>query len=388
MSVSEDKPKKILIFSIAYIPLVGGAELAVKEITDRISDIQFDMITARIDKNLARSERIGNINVYRIGFGLKTFDKYIFTFFGFLKALKLHLKNRYDIIWPIMAAYSSFAVLFKIFHLKPRIVLTIQEGDPIEYIIELKRFKIFRPIYKFYFKTVDQVTAISNFLAGWMKELGVKKEKITIVPNGVDVNKFKSQISNLKSDKLKEELRIKDDEKVLITTSRLVEKNAIGDIIEALKYLSDNIKFLILGKGPLEEKLRFHVSSSKFQDRVMFLGHIEPQEVPQYLAISDIFVRPSLSEGLGTSFLEAMAAGIPIIATKVGGIPDFLKDKETGLFCEINNPKSIAEKVKLLLENDELRGKIIGKAKEMVIRNYDWNLIAEKMKNIFDKLLS
>ena len=173
----------------------------------------------------------------------------------------------------------------------------------------------------------------------------------------------------------------------MITTSRLVEKNAIGDIIEALQYLPANVKLLILGAGLEEEKLKSQVPSFNLQDRVIFLGHIESQEVPQYLAISDVFVRPSLSEGLGSSFLEAMAAGIPVIGTPVGGITDFLRDNETGLFCEVNNPKSIAEKVKILLENGALRQKIIANAKELVVKNYDWDLIAEKMQNIFNKLL-
>lgn len=116
------------------------------------------------------------------------------------------------------------------------------------------------------------------------------------------------------------------------------------------------------------------------------MAHIEPQEVPKYLAVSDIFVRPSLSEGLGNSFLEAMAAGLPVVATPVGGIPDFLRDGETGLFCEVKNPKSIAEKVKILLVNKVLREKIIKNAQEMVLRDYDWDLIAGKMRNIFEKL--
>ncbi len=88
---------------------------------------------------------------------------------------------------------------------------------------------------------------------------------------------------------------------------------------------------------------------------------------------------------MAVHFLEAMAAGIPVIATNVGGIPDFLHNGETGLFCEIHNPKSIAEKVKILLENKELVQKITANAKEMVLRDYDWNLIAEKMRNIFNK---
>ena len=102
--------------------------------------------------------------------------------------------------------------------------------------------------------------------------------------------------------------------------------------------------------------------------------------------MADIFIRPSLAEGLGISFLEAMAAGTPIIATPVGGIVDFLRDGETGLFCEVRNPKSIAEKVKMYLENKELSETIKINAKELIIKNYNWDLITKKMEAIFNKI--
>jgi glycosyltransferase involved in cell wall biosynthesis len=104
--------------------------------------------------------------------------------------------------------------------------------------------------------------------------------------------------------------------------------------------------------------------------------------MPPYLQISDIFVRPSLSEGLGNSFLEAMAAGLPVIATPVGGIPDFLKDGETGLFCEVDNPQSIAQKVEKLLKDRESRDYIVRHASEMIREKYQWSMIAKKMQEV------
>ncbi|MEK7176313.1 MAG: glycosyltransferase family 4 protein, partial [Patescibacteria group bacterium] len=128
--------------------------------------------------------------------------------------------------------------------------------------------------------------------------------------------------------------------------------------------------------------LNFQVTSYKLQNKVVFVGFVPPEKLPEYLWASDIFVRPSLSEGLGNSFIEAMAAGLPIIGTPVGGIPDFLKDGETGLFCEPNNPQNIAEKVKLLLVDNSLRQKIIANGQKLVAEKYDWDLIAEKTRQI------
>lgn len=379
--------RKILIFAVAYKPYVGGAEVAVKEITDRIDGFNFDMITARMDKKLPKFERIDNINVYRIGFGLKQADKYIFTFFGFFKALKLHLKNHYQIVWPIMAAYSSFAVLFKIFFPSVKLLLTLQEGDPIEYIMGLKRFIIFKPIYKIYFHFVDKAQVISNFLARWAEGLGIKKEKIEIVPNAVDIKNFSQDYPESELDELKNRLGKKTGDKFIIHTGRLVPKNAVDDIMRSLIYLSKNIKFLILGAGPQEYALRALAEELKITERAVFCGQISHKDMPRYLKISDVFIRPSLSEGLGNSFLEAMAVGVPVIGTNVGGIPDFLTDGETGLFCEVKNPKSIAEKIKFILENETLRKKLVVNAKKMIEEKYNWNLIAEKMQDIFSSII-
>ncbi|MBT4730800.1 glycosyltransferase family 4 protein, partial [Candidatus Woesearchaeota archaeon] len=121
--------------------------------------------------------------------------------------------------------------------------------------------------------------------------------------------------------------------------------------------------------------------------RVLFVGHIEHGELPKYLHISDVFVRPSLSEGLGISFIEAMAAGVPVVATEVGGITDFLKNGETGLFCGVHDPRGISEKTELLMGDNTLRENIIKNAQAMVKDTYDWNLITKDMKEkVFDKL--
>ena len=94
-----------------------------------------------------------------------------------------------------------------------------------------------------------------------------------------------------------------------------------------------------------------------------------------------MFVRASRSEGQGISFIEGMAAGIPIIGTPVGGITDFLKDGETGLFGKVDDPQSIADVTMKLIEGKELRERIVTNAKKMVKEKYDWDLIAEQMRS-------
>ncbi len=388
--------KKILIFSTAYFPLVGGAEVAVNEITNRINNCHWDLITIRINNRLPRKERIGNVNVYRVGIGLSIFDKFLLPFFGFFKALNLNKKNNYDIAWSIMASQASIgASFFKIFKPKIKLLLTLQEGDKEEH---LKRYvfgnnllyKIFiQPWHLLVFKKADYATAISNDLKQRALLNGIKCE-VKIIPNGVDIAHFSQEYNFEELDKLKRRLDKGANNKFLITTSRLVKKNALDDVIKSLQYLAENIKFLILGDGPDRNKLEKLAEKLKVKNRVKFLGLIDHKIMPKYLKISDIFIRPSLSEGLGNSFLEAMAAEIPVIATQEGGITDFLFDSEknpdkktTGWAVSKKNPKEIAEIVKKILNNPEQTKKVVANAKKMVFEKYNWDIIAKAMQEYF-----
>lgn len=396
----KETPKKVLIFSLAYYPdLVGGAEVAIKEITDRIApeDISFDMVTLRFDSTLPRFERIGNVNVHRIGFGRKhpeigdlvkfplSLNKYLFPFLGFLKARRLHRKNHYDGIWAMMANYAGFAALFfKMYFPRVRYLLTLQEGDPIDHIKHRVRFVA--PLFARIFTRADFVQTISHYLAGFARDMGYLGQ-LEVVPNAVDVTRFSQEYPTEELFALKQKLGKSADDIFLITTSRLVKKNAVDEVIRALPFLPARVEFLILGIGPDEVVLRTLADELKVTDRVKFLRHIEHSEMPKYLKVSDIFIRPSRSEGLGNSFLEAMAAGLPVIATPVGGIHDFLFDPEkdsdhepTGLFCEVDSPESIARQVKRLVADPTLRTRLVTNGKKLVTENYDWNLIARQMR--------
>lgn len=380
--------KKILIFSLVYYPrFVGGAEVAVKEITDRIpeGEVSFTMVTLR-SRGEPRVEKVGNIQVFRIGptFLPLALRKYLFPFLSARKAKHLHAQNRYDSVWSIMANYAGFgALFFKFKHPDVPFLLTLQEGDSLEHIRQ--RVGLLYPLFKKIFTKADRIQAISRFLSEWARYMGAKAH-IYVVPNGVDIQNFQPTTNNQQREEQRKELGYKTDDKVIITTSRLVVKNGVGDLLEAMRYLPENVKLLVIGSGPLERALKLQTTNYKLQTRVQFLGYIPHDELPAYLHTSDVFVRPSLSEGLGISFLEAMAAGLPVVATPVGGIPDFLTDRETGLFCEPHNPKSIAEQVTLLLSDTALRNKVIANASALVREDYDWDFIAERMGEVFDRL--
>jgi len=380
------KPR-IVIFSTAYYPFVGGAEVAIKEITDRLaSQFDFEMITARLDAKLAKEEQIGSVLVHRIGFG-SNFDKLLVPFLGALKVAEINKKREVNLFFPVMATYASGAAyIYNIFHSrKIPVVLNLQEGDSEEHLTK-RHFGLIDLSWKMALKRSSYITALSNYLMNRARSLGYKGLG-KVIPNAVNAQAFASNLNKRERTALRKKLGFSEDDFVLITTGRLVVKNGVADIIKALAYLPKEVKFLSVGSGPLEAELKLLVKSYKLEGRIVWLGFVPNNELPNYLAASDAFVRPSLSEGLGISFLEAMAAGLPVVATPVGGIPDFLKDGLTGLVCEVGNPVSIADCVKRLVANSNLRKELGKYGQEQIERRYSWDVVVPQIAEVFNSVM-
>lgn len=372
--------KRILIFSTAYFPLVGGAEVAVKEITDRLPEFTFVMLTARLDAKLPAHERIGNVEVHRIGRG-NQWDK--FRLIGSGSKPARHL-GKFDLVWAIMASYAGFAAQrYKKKNPSVPFLLTLQEGD--------SRWQIYKhvwwcwPYFKQIFKQADHIQAISTFLARWGRKSG-GRSPATVVPNGVDLKVFTPALPPAQA--LVTALGWSFTDKIVVTVSRLVAKNGTADLIAALTHLPAEVKLLIIGSGELESQLKKQVSDLSLDGRVVFLGHQSQAEVARYLQISHVFCRPSLSEGLGNSFLEAMSAGLPVVATPVGGIPDFLLDGVTGLYCRPRNPKDIAAKIKIILADPALATRLRTAGRRLVEQRYSWETVTGQMRTILVNLIN
>ena len=369
---------RILILTTAYLPQVGGSELAIKNITDRLPEFKFDLITSRFSSDVPANEKIGNVNVYRVGNSLSRFSfllpKNFLPIAIFLKARKLISQHgSYDFMHAYQASQAAGGGwLLKWFYPQIPLLVTVQEGKVLTSQSWLTRF--FRYLI---FRKADLATVISNYLARYVASQN-KNLPVALIPNGVDLNQF--PVSSF---------QFPNKEKTVITVSRLVEKNGVKDLIGAMAIVTKTIKnvnLLIIGDGPLKEGLKSKVKSLRLEDNIEFLGEISNNQLPQYLNKAIVFVRPSLSEGLGTAFLEAMASGVAIIGTPIGGIPDFLKDRETGLFCEPENPQSIADKIVEVIENQDLKNKLIKNARELVEEKYNWDNIALKFRNIYETI--
>ena len=362
--------KKVFVFTTAFRPCIGGAEIALEKVMERLPEVQFVVFTARVDKTLRQRSEEGNVIIHRIGTGI-----------GWLDKLRLWLKGPSvaesygapDAIWASMASYGGLAAqAYKKKHPEVHYLLSVQEGDSFARIYG-RAFFVW-PWFRRIFTRADRIHAISTFLGDWAKKM--KGRNITVIPNGIEIEKANTAPAS------KSSVGLPADAQVVISVSRFVKKNGLEDVIRSMTHLDDNVHLLLVGDGALRPSLERLAQSKGLKERIHFLGRVENDKVYGYLQMADVFCRPSLSEGLGIAFLEAMAVSVPVVATPVGGIPDFLTDKQTGLLCDVGNPASIASAIQTLLEDSELRDNITKQSLKMVQETYTWDAIAKQTKDI------
>jgi UDP-glucuronate decarboxylase len=199
-----DNKSKIIIFAPTYLPFDGPAEKAIKKLTNRLKAYDFDIITSKIKSDLPDKEKIGRVNVYRIGSGSKT-DKYLLPFIAPFKAMKLNSKNNYEAAWGIMASYGSLAaVIFSLFS-KRALLVSLYEGK-VEEDNTLKK-KLLGPIYKIIFKRANHIQVVAPLS---QKQIAWAEDENGIKP--IDIEKGWDYVAK----KTREELQ-----ELEILTSRL-----------------------------------------------------------------------------------------------------------------------------------------------------------------------
>ena len=381
--------KKMLIFSLAYYPSnVSGAEAAIKEITYRInpSDVEFHMVTLLFDRNALRNERMGNVYVHRVGFGGAYLSKMLFVPLSALKAKMLDCEHHFGALWAMMT-YMLFPVVFsRIVGVRAPHILTLQDGDPYEKVFERWFIRPVLFILNYGFRTAAMIQAISVFLAEWPRKRGYTGT-VELIYNGANPRDMKDAVSEEEVEAMKQKLGKKPGDVFLVNTSRLVHQKAFDDIIRALAKLPPNIKLLAVGSGADEAMLKKLADELGVSDRVIFTGQVDRGVVTLYRRAADIFVAPSRSEGLGNAFISALASRLPLIATQVGGMADYVFDEKhnpnthpTAWVIDPDSPDQIVMKVKEILANKEKAREISVYARTIVEKKYDWDNIAKDMR--------
>ena len=187
-------------------------------------------------------------------------------------------------------------------------------------------------------------------------ELGLSTEQNSIViPNGIDCAKF--ALTDIDRTVAKKELGIEPKEIMLLSVGRLSSEKGHSLLIEAFGKVNKNndciknLKLFLLGEGPEKTKLQQTVESLNLSSQVFLPGHC--CDIRKYLAAADIFIAPSLYEGFGIAIIEAMAAGLPVIASDTGGIPEIITDNKNGILFQTGNSAELSKKILDLLNSPE-----------------------------------
>jgi len=221
----------------------------------------------------------------------------------------------------------------------------------------------------------------------WIRT-GVPHHKIEVIPFGVDLNIFNSDVDG---SNVRRRLGIKENDTVIISTRALFNNHynvecLIHSIPIVLKK-HENIKFIIKGVGPLESQLRNLVNELGVHEHVRFVGLVSHPEVAQYLAASDIYVSTPFIDSTSVSLLEAMACGLAPIVTDILGNREWIENGTNGLLFQPKNSQMLSEKIIRLIENEDTRKRFGERCIRIVKQRASWENCVDRMEAIYQSLL-
>lgn len=352
-----------------YYPVLGGLENWTQHIAEILAqEAEIFIVTGKVKEEMTEETRNG-VKVVRASLFLlsdlsHSSRLYIFTAlpFIFFRSLAIIKKERIDLL-HCQGFLSSLLGFF------------LSRMAKIPYVSTVQRLETNTFLKQLIYRKSAFCIAVSMAVKRYFEKAGVKN--IAVIPNGIDLSRFQGQF-RLKS---RERFGLQSEFAVM-TVARLEKVKGIRFLIDAVRSLS--CKLLIIGDGSERKNLELQVTSYKLQDKVRFLGQVENEKVPEYLTAADCFVLPSLREGFGIAILEAMAAGAPVVASDIGGIPDIIENGVTGLLSEPGNPESIAKAIGRIYSDPALAKNLVESAKAR-LSQYDWQNIARQTKEIYRK---
>ena len=325
---------------------------------------------------------------------IKKYWKYRFMFILFFwsqlyKSLRIIKKHNVDIIsshW-LLSGISGF-VLKKLF--KIPLIITIYGVE----IFLSQKSKILNQICSFLFSKVSSIVTISQANVDMFRSLWGKQHRLLLIPVGPQTAIFNENVNFLS---MKQYKPLSREEKIsLLFVGRLVERKGVIFLIQAVERIRSilpKIKLKIVGDGPERSNLKKIVTRLRLQGAVEFSGYIDAEELAELYNTSDIFILPSIvdskgdTEGLGIVTLEAWAYGLPVIASRIGGIVDTVIHQKTGLLVEPEHSDAIAKSVIELVDHPELTRILVQNGQAALRERYNWDYITDSYIKEFEYLL-
>ncbi|RBA28051.1 glycosyltransferase family 4 protein [Flavobacterium tibetense] len=235
--------------------------------------------------------------------------------------------------------------------------------------------------WKYNYKGINKIICVSYPVVDVLKYAVKDHDKLCVVGSVTDIHKFKK---TERAGILHQEFNIPKDYKIIGNIAAFTgfkdHKTWVNTVAELVRR-EVKAKFILVGEGKLEAEIKQQVKDLGIEDAIIFAGF--RKDIPEILPEFDLFLFTSNNEPTGGVLLESYACRVPIVAANAGGIPEVVKDNETGLLAEVGNPIDFADKVILLLENNELQKKFTDNGYEFLKQNFTKEVIAKKM---FDEL--
>ena len=235
-----------------------------------------------------------------------------------------------------------------------------------------------------YNRLTDMTVAISQSVRQALLQAGTRPPKVRIIPDGVDPSSFE----NKDPQPWRQKLGIDEKSPVIGFIGSLIKKKGIEVLLRAGPTILEkhpSCRFLVVGEGPLQSHLEQVVTTLGTTNSVIFTGR--QTDIPGMLAAMDVFVLPSLQEGLGVSVLEAMAAGRPIVASRVGGLPESVLQGETGFLFKPEDAGELAESLLTLLDDPEMCARFGQAGKKRVATHFSSTKMALQYEALYRELL-
>lgn len=385
-----------------YFPISGGTGAYVYYLSHSLQKLGHTVhVVARDEQDSERT--INGIQVHYIkGVGNALTRYWRFARSASKKIKELNKQNGFDIIHSNLPLVPSFAIpkdsakaIVCAVHStwKGEAIVTKRDNpkelNPNEK--SMLRFNfVLRSYEKKLMKRSDALIAVSKYTVDELTDLyGIDKTKIHVIYNGVDIERFKPRPNRAE---LRQEFGLEKDQKVVLFVGRLYHRKGIDTLLRSvppvLKEFS-NVKFVISGTGfkQKEESLRNLAKELDIEDHVTFLGYVPDDKLPLLYSASDIFVLPAIYENFPFAILEAQATGLPVISTKVGGIPEILVDNENGFVIEPRDPTQLTQKVLTLLQDPKLAKEMGDRGRKLIEEKFDWRLITAQVIDLYHKVL-
>lgn len=340
--------------------------------------IDLHIVTLR-QPGLNRFEIVHGIPVHRLSIPMNSPLRSMSFSLGampLLRQLQPDLVHSHALLSP-----TTTAVMAKRLNGTPVVAKVVKSGI-LGDISKLKRKPFGMRRIATYCAHVDAFIAMSQEINRELREMGVPTNKRVFIPNGVHTKRFKP-VGPLKKRQLRQELGLPSGP-IVVFTGRLTMGKRLDQLIyvwQDIRKEFDTAHLLIVGGGEQEARLR-----TIADDGVIFTGHVD--RVDSYLNASDIFVHPAATGGLSNSLLEAMAAGLPVIATNIGGAPDLIEQGQIGHLIQPDHPDQLYYALRLMLLNDHQLRMMGEKSRERILQDYALSAVAYRLRSLYDDVVS